>query len=506
MGTLPYSSTHAGDRTLRRMAALCLLLLTISGSFAQCCYTSPNLVRNPDFSSAYIGGKPPYFTSDATYSTSHGPGKYDVVASRSYGACSGSKTQYDHTSGNSSGRFLWYDTPYSASLANPGKAWMPFDDTRSDAFPFPSDNKMRIDVQKDTWYSFSCWIRDIAREPDCVSGGAPLMGLRINGTDMAQIDLANYTTPCCPPWVYLCTDWFSGSDTTALLVIESRRADGFTDLAIDDVHFGLKSDPMLPPLVSDADVCSGGDITLTASLQSTCPACIIQWVKDTSLSTIRGTGPSLLVKNVQADSVFFVRVLNPGKCASAWAKATVYKKDCAVPLKLLRFNLSGSLSGIVLRWELLQAGNIRGFRIERTGDLSSVPVILSEVPYVAGNAVYTYTDTRPPQGKSYYRIRVIYADGSTEHSVFRSVRDITEDGIFSIGVFPNPVKEGNRLTLEIGGAGEVQIAIRDLFGRKVYEAADVPGKISIPVTFRPGIYIVEITGEEGALSRRLVVN
>lgn len=247
---------------MRLIDVCCVLLWLVvfrpHSACTQCCTNGANLLANynPDFS---IEGNPipPGFVNDNVYSVTLGSGYYSVIVSRDYGACFGTP-QYDHTYGDATGDYLWFDTGGSASPTNPEVAWMPFDPNR------PPGEENTIDVVPNTTYVFSVWIRDLAREPDCVSGGAPVMGLRINGVDMAEIDLADYTSPCCPPWVYLCSEWNSGNATGALIQIESRSGVGWTDLGIDDVYFGTTFTFQEGVLGNDIISCQSQSVVLTA--------------------------------------------------------------------------------------------------------------------------------------------------------------------------------------------------------------------------------------------------
>lgn len=219
-----------------QMKRILLLILFFNGlsdhTFGQCHLFGPNLLLNYncDFSAAY-SGVPPGFQSSATYSGSPvGAGYYYIVTFRNWGACN-SSPEFDHTHGNSIGKFLWYDTPYSASSTNPAIAWTPYDPNRG------SNLNNSIHVQKNVTYIFSVWVRDLARNTDCINGGAPLVGLRINGHDLGEADLTT-SIHCCPEWTYLCGSWNSGNEDEADLKIESRRGNGWTDLGIDDVYFG----------------------------------------------------------------------------------------------------------------------------------------------------------------------------------------------------------------------------------------------------------------------------
>lgn len=238
----------------------CLLLFSSYLAKGQCCSNGINLLAeyNPGFSDPFVG-VPPGFTTENPYTTVPSPGTYIIVASRNYGACFNTP-QTDHTTGDETiGRFLWFDTG-DATISNPDVAWKPFNPN------LPVGTQDLITVLPNTTYVFSCWIRDLARNPDCVTGGAPLMGLRINGQEMAEVDLALITEPCCPQWTYLCSDWNSGNTTTALIQIESRRNDGFNDLGIDDVYFGTTS-PFEFGLGQDTSICTGAQIILTNPVQ-----------------------------------------------------------------------------------------------------------------------------------------------------------------------------------------------------------------------------------------------
>lgn len=242
---------------MKKFYFLTFYLFSCYVAHSQCCSNGINLLAdyNPDFSAPFTD-IPPGFITDNPYTTIPTPGTYIIVASRNYGACFNTP-QTDHTTGDPiNGRFLWFDTSPTASPATPDIAWKPFNPN------LPPGTESLIAVASNTTYVFSCWIRDLARNPDCITGGAPLMGLRINGQELAEIDLALVTEPCCPQWTYLCAEWNSGNNTTALIQIESRRNDGFNDLGIDDVYFGTTA-PFDFSLGPDKAVCLGSSITLT---------------------------------------------------------------------------------------------------------------------------------------------------------------------------------------------------------------------------------------------------
>lgn len=264
----------------RKSFCVCLvhvLLMFPMISKSQCCLTT-NLLSsyNPDFSAA-ITTVPPGFQSANTYvPISTGGGTYCIISNRNWGACATSN-QYDHTTGTASGKYLWFDTPFSASLSNPAQVWIPYDPSR------PAGMANLIDVQKNTDYVFSVWVRDIARNTDCTSGGAPLVGLQINGSLLTQLNLGTITTPCCPDWQQMCINWNSGNNTTAKLEILSMSSSGFTDLGVDDVFFGISAQDLNDDLLgNDTIVCGNTNLSFTLNI----PGASYLWQNNTTSNSL----------------------------------------------------------------------------------------------------------------------------------------------------------------------------------------------------------------------------
>jgi gliding motility-associated-like protein len=269
---------------MKKLYLITLFLISFYSAHSQCCSNGINLLAdyNPDFSAPFTDVPPGFITANP-YTFFPTPGTYIIVPSRDYGACFG-QPQADHTTNDPiNGRFLWFDTSPTASPATPDIAWQPF------APSLPAGSESLISVASNTTYVFSCWIRDLARNPDCITGGAPLMGLRINGQELAEVDLALYTEPCCPQWTYLCAEWNSGDNSSALIQIESRRADGFNDLGIDDVYFGTTTEALEFSLGADTTVCEGVTLVLEDNIENS----INLWSTSTTGDTIQVTSPGI---------------------------------------------------------------------------------------------------------------------------------------------------------------------------------------------------------------------
>jgi hypothetical protein len=332
---------------MKKLYLICLFLISYYSAYSQCCSNGINLLAdyNPDFSAPFTDVPPGFITANP-YTFFPTPGTYIIVPSRDYGACFG-QPQADHTTGDPiNGRFLWFDTSPTASPTTPDIAWQPFDPS------LPAGSESLINVAQNTTYVFSCWIRDLARNPDCITGGAPLMGLRINGQELAEVDLALYTEPCCPQWTYLCAEWNSGNNSSALIQIESRRADGFNDLGIDDVYFGTTSEALEFSLGADTTVCEGVTLVIDDNIENS----VNLWSNSTTGDTIQVTSPGIywleVTKNncKARDSIIVTQDLLP---AINLGNDTLICDQ--VPLLISPINTGGSISSYL--WQDNSTGN-----------------------------------------------------------------------------------------------------------------------------------------------------
>lgn len=192
-----------------------------------------NLIDNGSFSAPVTPSLPPGFRTGNTYSYDRkDPGLYSIIISRKHGLCH-STPQFDKTQNDSTGQYLWYDTSEKPDI--PDTAWRPYFSDRKNG------DSSCVFVKPNTVYTFSFWVRDIARELCIESDEAPIVGVNINGARLKTLDIGRYFSPCCPDWINICVDWNSGTQSKAFPVIQSLRKTGHTDLGIDDIFFGEKT-------------------------------------------------------------------------------------------------------------------------------------------------------------------------------------------------------------------------------------------------------------------------
>ncbi|MFZ1798883.1 MAG: T9SS type A sorting domain-containing protein, partial [Chitinophagaceae bacterium] len=120
---------------------------------------------------------------------------------------------------------------------------------------------------------------------------------------------------------------------------------------------------------------------------------------------------------------------------------------------------------------------------------------------------YAYTDKSAQQGDNYYRVKQVDLDG---RFTYTDIKKVTLDGASTFfSIRPNPAVD--KATLVAGTRlNNVRISMVSTTGKIVYtitqsliNAGDV---LSIPVNnLAKGVYIINITSDEGNKTQKLVV-
>jgi Secretion system C-terminal sorting domain len=164
-----------------------------------------------------------------------------------------------------------------------------------------------------------------------------------------------------------------------------------------------------------------------------------------------------------------------------------------LPVELIDFKGTPSVSGNVLTWITASEVNNRGFQVERLVS-DKIWETLSFVKSKGAYGTYSFTD-KNPLSTSYYRLKQVDHDETFEYS---KVISITQTGKGKgLKIYPNPV--ANTLTVEFDsplwelGAGDFQIL--NLLGQQV-----LTGKIAaqgLDVSALPqGTYVLKVGTEQ----------
>lgn len=193
-----------------------------------------------------------------------------------------------------------------------------------------------------------------------------------------------------------------------------------------------------------------------------------------------------------------IRIYNRALSVSEIAVLTPY----SLPLKLGDFTAVRKPAGIQLNWETITEQNVSHFEIERSSDGSSFNTI-GQVT-ARGNSTdkqyYTFTDQQPATGTNFYRLKMIDLDGTFSYSRVIAVK--SDNNLFTLQLFPNPVSDVLQVQLPASEKEAVKIMILDAAGKQYYvqnlQLTEGLNAVSVPVArLAKGAYylVAENSGE-----------
>lgn len=193
--------------------------------------------------------------------------------------------------------------------------------------------------------------------------------------------------------------------------------------------------------------------------------------------------------------------------ASNFSPWVLIHRPIPLPVELVRFDLEKKSEGILATWATASELNNNYFTVQRSINGLSFTDI-AKVPAAGKNDQtlqrYSYLDTEPLPGKSYYRLKQTDHDGTYE---FSDVRMIEWDGSsLPFSVYPNPVLNGEfivdfRSPLE----SNASVIIYDLMSRVLFSGHLTPGIQKHTINFNPpsGVYIIKVISTNKTLQQTI---
>jgi len=164
-----------------------------------------------------------------------------------------------------------------------------------------------------------------------------------------------------------------------------------------------------------------------------------------------------------------------------------------LPLKFTSFNAKSNgltKKQALLTWTTEQEINTDYFEIERAGHNSIFEKVGTlTAANSSGQHSYSFTDTQPLSGISYYRIKQVDKDGKYTYSETKSVKN----DVFALAVYPNPATHSISVvvpqSLEQG-----KLVIYSPAGEKIFTKNNITSADKIDISqFSAGFYFVEIS-------------
>ncbi len=186
-----------------------------------------------------------------------------------------------------------------------------------------------------------------------------------------------------------------------------------------------------------------------------------------------------------------------------------------LPINLYSFSASTCEPNVCLSWTTISETNNDFFTVEKTVD--DVNYALVARVRGAGNSTgilnYSFVDTEPYSGVSYYRLSQTDFNGSTSIFTLREV-DRNPDFDFSLNLFPNPGYRGTiNISVKSKPEKEVLVVVYDIMGREAFSKIIVTSQNGATVVgldpsgkLEKGVYRVCGSSDNKFDSKMLIVN
>ena len=186
-----------------------------------------------------------------------------------------------------------------------------------------------------------------------------------------------------------------------------------------------------------------------------------------------------------------------------------------LPATLLTFTAEPTDAGTVrIAWTVADERDVDHYAVERGADATAFAEVGRAAAAANSTAVHAYalTDAAPLPGASYYRLRTVDVDGSSELSDVVVVLLPGGDEAWTLAVFPNPVASGQALHVASEGlAAEtpLTLTIHDATGRVVIRETIVGAGgrevFELPALgLAPGTYRLRLHNPDAVVQERLL--
>ena len=188
---------------------------------------------------------------------------------------------------------------------------------------------------------------------------------------------------------------------------------------------------------------------------------------------------------------------------------SVYTHTTAIaqPVSLVRFTAQAQADrSVLVSWQTSWERANQAYFIERSKDLKNFETV-GQVSDVAGSSSslssYRFVDSSPYRGTSYYRLRQVDVDGSSQ--TFKAESVVLEG---KYGVYPNPVV-GQQFTLELDEPASAVLRLYSASGRELELNRSGSGEASTTVKpagkLTSGVYLLNVEERGTVRQHRLVV-
>ena len=171
-----------------------------------------------------------------------------------------------------------------------------------------------------------------------------------------------------------------------------------------------------------------------------------------------------------------------------------------LPVELTRFDATAKAQSVNLAWATATEKNSDRFEIQRSatgGEYTTIGTVKGQGSTTTAHN-YSFVDSRPLAGTSYYRLRQVDSDGATAFSPVAAVQTETST---MVAFYPNP--SSDQLILP-AGVGTVQYRVFNALGQTLLSGKATDND-RLDITSLPkGPFFLELHGATGHHTQRLM--
>ena len=181
---------------------------------------------------------------------------------------------------------------------------------------------------------------------------------------------------------------------------------------------------------------------------------------------------------------------------------TINAIQTPLPVELLQFKAtpSSAIKNVDLMWVTASEINNDYFVIERSTNASDWLPLDSVNGAGNSNAVlsYNYPDNNPYSGTSYYRLKQVDFNGTTEYS---QVEVVNFEGLEIISLFPNPSNGEVSISIKSSATGTLELKAYDSLGKlvsnEVFQVNEGVSNINTQINAADGKYFISAMMSNG---------
>lgn len=192
---------------------------------------------------------------------------------------------------------------------------------------------------------------------------------------------------------------------------------------------------------------------------------------------------------------------------------------CEEPISLASFTAEAEVDQVVINWTTGSEIETYCFKLYRSTNTDGEFSLIEEyIPAVGGNVTttYDYVDGQVETGVTYYyQLADVNKYGwETKHSTLASATPGTDMGMVADyrleQNFPNPFNPETTIRFSVPTAGQIELAVFDLSGRKVATLVDGyssagPGEVTWDASSHSaGVYVYRLSAGESSTSGKMI--